>query len=117
MRAYYFGTDGSPGHYLFDQNMNRTRSFDFKEIPWGVSIDTGLLDKTKQQVEGQAVLAHKDGWTALSFWNRTDDRRPGSNSAFIVEGVATFDEVMTIARTFFPRTLDRLERRFAISVP
>lgn len=108
MRMFYFGTNGSPGHYLYNSNMTRTRSFDFKEIPWGVKIDTGLLDKTKSQVNGQGVLAHKDGWTALSFWNRIDDKRSGCNSAFIVDREATFDEMVHLARTFFPQIMERL---------
>lgn len=103
---YYFGCIGSPGHYLHDVN---GRSVRMTNTPWGNQIDTGLLDKKAPQRQGEGVLVQKDGWTALSFWDRSVDGRSGSNSAFILNGTATFDEMLALANDYFPKVVGRFD--------
>lgn len=87
------------------------------ETPWGNQIDTGLLDKKAAQVQGHGVLAKKDGWTALSFWDRSGDGRSGSNAAFIVDGDKSFAEMLAIASEKFPRVLARHKFTIVASEP
>lgn len=114
MKAFYFGCNGQPGHYLHDENMRSCRMTD---TPWGNQIDTGLLDKKSAQVQGHGVVAKKDGWTALSFWDRSGDGRSGSNSAFIVDSDKTFDEIIAIAAEKFPRVLARHTFTIVATIP
>ena len=100
MKVYYFGCVERAGHYMHTPDMRTDSSF-MHENPWGFSIDGGLLPK--REVQHEPVLAHKDGWTALSFWDRTVDSRPRSNSSFLAEGTHTMDEMFAIAHQYFPK--------------
>lgn len=103
MRVYYFGCDGQAGHYMHLPNMHTDWDF-CRSNPWGYSIDGGLLKGSKERY----VLAHKDGWTALSFVDNTVDTRSGSNSSFLAEGTFTLDEMFEIANKHFPRVARRV---------
>lgn len=70
-KFYYFGCDGQAGHYMFAPSM-RTDFHFARKNPWGIDIDGGLLKGTKEKF----IVAHKDGWTALAFWDNTVDTRP-----------------------------------------
>lgn len=101
--AYYFGTFQDSGHYLWTKRL-RKHDFPFRgesPVPW-TRLDGKLYDESRQ-VEGECHLHHKDGWTALSFANRTDDSRPGSNSTFFFNAVLGFDQAVAAAREHFPR--------------
>jgi hypothetical protein len=53
----------------------------------------------------QGLCAHliHDGWTVISFWDRSADRRGACNSAFVVhEVVRDFDEMTRRAKETFP---------------
>lgn len=81
----------------------------------------GIDGKLQPRIEGkeapQGVAAlHKrlsrfDGatWTALSFWDRTGDKRPSSNSNFVARGDFTADEMIALAREHFPEVMARLD--------
>ena len=102
---YYFGCIGDSGHYLWRNDYNR--GLDFDVTPWGTDIDTGLCPPGNQP-QGLAALHHKDGWTALAFWDRSVDKRPGSNSVFLANRVVDFDGMMALARANFPAVIARL---------
>jgi hypothetical protein len=110
-QAYYFGCWGNAGHYLFDPDRRSTRYTD-KMVPWE-QIDSVLCYghrgpyQNGPQVQGLALLHHRDGWTALSFWDRTVDKRGGSNSNFFVEGTLSFDEIVLVAKERFPSIWER----------
>lgn len=105
-RTYYFGTRGRPGHWLVDEqrrsvDTNHKYGEDFRfdwPGPWH-HID-GVLNPSERQ--GEAALHHKDGWTALAFANRTDDKRGGSNSVFFFDALLTFDEAVAAAKKAWP---------------
>jgi hypothetical protein len=114
-QAFYFGTYGAPGHHLRDEYGRKVRpthphegveAIQWGPLPWK-HIDGGLCPRGPQR-QGEALLHHKDGWTALAFWNRTDDTRAGSNSAFFFEGTLTFEEALAAARERFPRVMRHL---------
>ena len=73
--------------------------------PWRHSIDGTLAPAGCGQKQGQALLHCKDGWTAISFWDRTGDSRMGSNSAFLAKGDYTFAEMINLASTAFPEIM------------
>lgn len=60
------------------------------------------------QPEHVACLYHRDGWTMISFWDRSMDHRFSSNGNFIVEGTHDFDTACTLAREVFPSVWDRV---------
>jgi len=113
-KMYYFGPWDIPGHYLFKENGCSThREEDL--LPWAHQIDGCLQpgcrknprnnqwthERVADEVEGEALLHHKDGWTALSFWDRSVDTRFGCNSTYFAEGTFTFDEMVEMAKTRF----------------
>ncbi len=115
MKAFYFGCSDRPGHYMNSAERSGITSQETAEFlianPWGFSVDGGLCPKGRQ-IEGLAVLHHKNGWSALSFWDRSVDSRPDSNSTFLVEGTHTFANMRALAEQHFPRVIARL--RFPI---
>lgn len=107
----YFGCIGESGHYLWSSPYRRTRDID--ETPWGMKIDGKLCPPADPwgrngQPQGRAALHHKDGWTALAFWDRSVDKRPGSNSVFVADECLSFDQIVTVAKERFPGVWKRL---------
>lgn len=93
------------GHHL------RTASGDMIErrhavLPWpdidGTMPPYGDRATMAQQVEGVALLHHLEGWTALAFWDRSEDRRGGSNTVFFVRAHLSAEEMLTACRARFP---------------
>ncbi len=108
--VYHFGCLGVVGHYMTAPG-GRSEDSLTRSNPWGLQID-GYLCPQDSQVEGRACLHHKDGWTAIAFWDRSVDSRPMSNSAFLAPGTFTFDEMLALAREQRPEIVNRF--RFAI---
>lgn len=107
MKIYYFGCIDRPGHYMHGPRGYDREADRFTEgNPWGYKID-GRLCPSGPEVEGRALVHHKDGWTALSFWDRSVDRRGKCNSNFLAEGTFTFAEMIELARQHFPKVVAR----------
>jgi len=112
-KFYYFGcSNDDTGHYLWTKEDNE-KDWDFMKPgarePLNTSLDTGYAPEEVNQREGLANVHVFSGWTVVSFWDRSKDKRPGSNSAFIAQGVRTFSEVMDLARALFPKTMARFK--------
>lgn len=119
LNAYYFGTYRGVGHYLwmpgrFDPvtvphfpagSKPPPAVVVSRQIPWGTTPD-GILNP-KPEVEGEALLHHKDGWTAIAFANRTDDKRGGSNAVFMFDDTLSFDEAVEAMKHHFPQIVDK----------
>ena len=103
IEVLYFGCLREAGHYLHSKPYRR---LNYEGTPWGVWLDTGLLPKG-EQYDGQVFSAKKDGWTAIAFWDRSVDTRPGSNSAFLVQADIPTDELMRLAREQWPEVFSR----------
>lgn len=122
MKVFYFGCWDAIGHFL------RTPSgatVSTSKTPWGNAVDGGLCPggrdplgrvHTEAQREGMAALHHKDGWTALAFWDRSVDTRYGSNSAFLAEGTLTLPQMMTLACESFPGIMARVTTSMRIDM-
>lgn len=98
MRVYYFGCMREPGHYMFTPDLIDDREF-ARRNPWGYGID-GLYKKER--------LSHKDGWTAWGRADYTVDSRSGSHSTFLAEGIFTEEEMIGLAKHFFPSIAKRI---------
>jgi hypothetical protein len=110
-RAYYFGPWSQAGHHLYGRGGSSAYHAE-QMIPWS-SID-GELQPHRESCrrdsgycgcgsgpEGEALLHHRNGWTALSFWDRSVDRRGNCNSTYFAEGDFSFNEMVAIAKAQF----------------
>lgn len=113
----YFGcgNDGCVGHFFWQTDDHQ---FGYREakhaLPWK-QIDGALCPRLEDEPEGVASLHRRKGWTALAFWDRTVDRRPGSNSVFFAKGAQTFARMVELACFYFPKTWKRFS--FAVKEP
>ncbi|WP_437477414.1 hypothetical protein WME75_28250 [Sorangium sp. So ce1014] len=62
-------------------------------------------------------LHHRDGWTAISFWDRSGDERYGSSSTLIASGTHTAREMVELFEQSFPAIWERITRRFQPAIP
>ncbi len=111
----YFGPLKESGHFLFHESGQKVFSFERPAIgiPWKDEEIDGPLQpghpdpadrlqrRTRPMCEGEALIHHKDGWTALSLWDFSVDTRPGSSSTYIAKGTFTFEEMVELAKTRF----------------
>ncbi len=102
---YYFGCEHSPGHFL--QSASGKKLYDPVD-PWGWKIDGGLCPPGRQ-FEGTVALHHKDGWTAIAFWDRSVDSRGGSNSVFMADQILPYDQMIEAAKAKFPAIWSRFK--------
>lgn len=112
MKTYFFGcartgTDRQVGHYLYGKNATPLYGRD-DTTPWGRTPD-GTLAPNSTAAAGVASLHHKDGWTALSFWDYSGDSRGKSNSNFFFEGEYGFDEAVSLMREQYPKIVARFK--------
>jgi hypothetical protein len=62
-----------------------------------------------KQIEGESARVYLNGWTVVSFWDRSVDDRGGCNSSFIVPGDWTFNQVIEISKVRFPWVWERIK--------
>lgn len=106
-QCLYFGVwrKPAPGHYLYNPDGGWA---DGRRLPFLESIlDAGLLPQKEPQYEGYLHRALIGGWTILSFWDRSGDSRPGSNSSFLVRGEHSTADALEHARAAFPHQFAR----------
>lgn len=99
----YFGWVSGGGHFLRSKNYPYPK---YDSTPWGNQIDSGLAPRP-DIVDGKISEHHKDGWTAIAFWDRSGDRRPNSNTAFFVPCTMTTSELLEWARKQWPDVFGR----------
>lgn len=104
-QSFYFGCWQTSGHYFHKRRM-RTVHGAVNEVPWGYGVEKLM---PKAQIEGEAALHHKDGWTALSFADRSVDARPGSHSTFVFKDVLDFEDALAAAREHYPEVFRRFK--------
>lgn len=102
----YFGCHRESGHYLFKTDFSYV-SYHNHPLPWK-KID-GVLVPGKRETEGHIALWHKEGWTCIAFWDRSVDKRNGSNSAFFAHGDFSFDDMKRLAEINFPDVWNRFK--------
>ena len=102
----YFGCLGAPGHHVH----SKAARVSYYEQPWR-ELDGGLLKKARpfveDQPEGVIVYALAPGWSVISFWDRSVDARPSSNSAFLIRAEMPAEEILKLAREQWPEVFSR----------
>ena len=111
MRIYYFGCKEESGHFLWKPNQITTAHYQLSGLPWKY-IDTALCPQTTSQ-QGVAKIHHKDGWTAMAFWDKSIDSRPGSNSVFFYEDLLEYDQMIEAFEEHFPNIYNRFKFQIA----
>ena len=101
VECYYYGYAAHGGHVLVGAAASRY-DYDMLSRALDRPLDGGLCCWRDRQTEGQALLTHGGGWTAIAFWDRSDCPRPYSNTAFIVRGTLTFEQMIRVARHQHP---------------
>ena len=110
--VYFFGCWKEPGHYLFDRHGNTISDPKARElrIPFRARDLDGLFAPPfGNENETATALSHVHHWTILGIWDRSVDRRPGSNAAFLVSGIEDEDAAWRHAREAFPQVVARLK--------
>lgn len=106
--VFMFGCLEQAGHFL----RSKMGSIVFPPPdPWKNDLDGGLLGpqyKTDTAPTGKFVVAKKEGWTAISFWDRSGgDKRPGCNTAFLAHADISSDELIALAKEQWPEVFSR----------
>jgi hypothetical protein len=70
------------------------------------------METRPEAPQGQADLVFVDGWTVIAYWDRSQDTRGASNSAFAAEGRHSFAELLTAAKEQWPWVFER--QKFAV---
>jgi hypothetical protein len=129
--AFYFGCkrgvggDTQAGHHLYDESYRTVYGRDRGWADWGCgpfdALDAALAPRPSgrysEAPQGHAALHHRDGWTAISFWDRSGDSRGNSNSTFIFNAELTFDEALAEAHERFPALFERFPFEIVEWVP
>jgi hypothetical protein len=136
VRTFYYGCWQRAGHYLwhrandgtpmkmYDQGASDRRLLGITrnslggptqgEIPWGYCLDGGILKGTSGK-QGEAIVDHRDGWTALSFWDSSVDSRPGSCSTFVFDERLEPADALRLARELWTPIFDRFGFEVALA--
>jgi hypothetical protein len=116
-RMFYFGPWATAGHFFYDEHGRSVHEENVQGFPFGhyngrvfvdgclqpgcPDPDDRLRRKTRPEIEGEALLHHINGWTALCFWDRSVDKRGASNSNYFAEGTFTFEQMVEMAKVRF----------------
>ena len=128
----FHGCHKEAGHYWWAPGMRgrgdgypfRRRKADgslsdepYDYVPWRHAVD-GALAPTGPQVEGIAAYAtagcrigtpDEEWWSALSWWDRSVDKRPGSNATFVIDQKVSPEMLLGAARAKFPEVFARMK--------
>jgi|GEM_PF-2929743 len=100
--CFYFGCHREPGHYLWTETERHAGYAAERSFPFRYTIlDGGLLPVGVQEIEGAASLIYIGGWTVITFWDRSVDKRGGCNSAFVIPSKLSFDDAIALSKVRF----------------
>jgi hypothetical protein len=63
------------------------------------------------RIEGAPVFVRRNGWTLVSMWDRSGDRRPGSHATFALGAELSDTEALAECKQLFPEVFTRIERQ------
>lgn len=108
-RVLFFGCWGHSGHYLWTPAGALADDFQTRQID-GPLCPPSSWGNTEGNVRwGNVEDPRGNVWTFVSFWDRSVDRRDGSHSTYLIEGVFPKDEALDLARRAFPRVWARYQ--------
>ena len=118
-RMFYFGPWDRAGHFWHVEDGRSVLYAEREKLPWGDNADGGLQPHREgcrrsycpcgSGPQGVALIHHKDGWTALSFWDRSVDTRGACNSTYIAEGDFTFEQMVAMAKERFAHRWNKMK--------
>lgn len=115
-RMFYFGPWDRAGHSLVSEIGHSVYGSALGTFPWTDGEMDGQLQPHFKDCrmrgssrycecpggpEGKALLHYRQGWTAISFWDRSVDKRNACNSSYFAKGTFTFDEMVEMAKRRF----------------
>lgn len=141
MKAYFFGCWNDSGHYLFAPNKVSVFGVEGTRIEYGsaqIHLDSnwaprrnrydgtlcwqaqGVTHEERQKIhyrsdecpQGQFLRHERDGYTLISWWDRTQgDTRGNCNSTFLLEGTLHDSATMLVElERLFPHIVANLKR-------
>lgn len=114
----FFGVVYSPhndaGHYLYGTTGRQIVHHQDTRF-YGQPID-GQMQPRSTREHGAALLSKfatraQTSWTILGMWDYSGDSRGGSNMTFFFGGERSFDEMIELAKKFFPSEVKRIEEK------
>lgn len=133
--VYFWGAaNGEPGLYLWHPDMTMVKCY-------GISTPFGPIDGLftpgsakitydrrppetgppvrrvhwKEQIEGDAAMHYRHGWTILAWWDRSVDKRFGCNAAIVALGRWSFEGMMYRGSKFFPDIMRRFKYKIRLT--
>lgn len=107
--AYYFGCGGGAGHYLWIPGEQPRRAMNAPR--WMNCIDGTFPPADGSEEQFKATMLHIHGYTVLSWWDRSVDKRPGSNSTVLLPFIMTnFPMAVVRAKALFPWVFARMKQ-------
>lgn len=110
---FYIGCGHEAGHYCFDHTGQKVWD---SEIRW--SHYDGMLPPQPERERYVASFSRLGGWgkAALSWWDGSVDKRPGSNSTILCPVITkTPAEVYAEAQVVFPWVFERLPQTLTLN--
>lgn len=74
------------------------------------------IPQTEDQHQGRAFMHYVAGWTIVSWWDRSEDKRGACNANFLARGRRNFASMLALAREHFPREMRRMESAYALAL-
>lgn len=111
----YYGCLRPPDYGLYDVDLNPVRDLRFAKL---TRFD-GLLAPQPERDDHlyQAALTRLGGWgfVALSWWDRSVDRRPGANGIVFTPAGIDPEAALELARRTFPAIFNRQPRAIVLA--
>lgn len=115
MYLYYFGVRrkaGEAGHALYSSGWRSAHrqirnGLQRKNMPKQIDAVFAPMDEEGRRVLYIAGMSFVNGWTVVSWWDSSGDKRPGCNSTLLAQGRYTFDEMIGAAKVQFPGLMER----------
>lgn len=112
-KLFYFGCGSGPGHYFFGTQGSYSHSA-AKELPGCNPKVMELIDGTfcpgGPQIDGLYQESIVPPVRIVAWWDRSVDKRPGSNSNLIGYGYASAEEMLDDAVKKYPWLMSRQPR-------
>lgn len=106
-RVLYFGAGLEPGHCLTEEPPPGRRALPLPSSLQPARLDGGFAPEG-EETQGVARMSQVDGWTVLSWWDRSGDTRRGSSSTILVDSYdVSLEAVLALAAERFPGVMQR----------
>lgn len=120
---YYFGCVYQPGHYLWTESYEKLwygdlpddfpEKWTFKDSwssdPKRTYARESSIAPNPYGTQGICKTQHVEGWTSVSFPDRSVDGRPNCVSVFLERGTLSCTEMLVQAAVKFAHIIDRYE--------